>query len=290
MARSQPLIGIALMVFACALLATKDGLAKTFLHEVGPFQLIWFQYLGNLVVMAAITAPRHGWAVVMPQPLGWQVFRGAASAGAVAMLYWALTYIPLADATAMFMLAPVLVTALAPFILGERIGVRRITAIGVGFLGVLVILRPGLGGSPTGYYIGVLAGVLLALYFIANRRLAGAAPPLLNVTHNALTGAIVLSVFLPLFWHPVPASAVPQIAGVIGLAVVGQACMISAFNHAPAPVVAPYTYAMLVFAAVIGYLWFGDLPDFATWVGIVLIVGAGLYIANRERQLAARRA
>lgn len=290
MTGSKPMVGIALMVLSCAFLATKDGLAKTFLDEVGPFQMIWFQYVGNFAVMAAIAAPRYGAAVVRPQPLGWQLFRGAASAAAVSTLYLSLTYIPLADATAMFMLAPVLVTAMAPFILGERIGIRRMAAVGVGFLGVLVILRPGLGGSATGYYIGLLAGFILAFYFIANRRLAGAAPPLINVTHNALAGAIALSVFLPLFWHPVPGSAVPKIAAVIGLAVVGQGCMISAFNHAPAPVVAPFTYAMLVFAAVIGYVWFGDLPDMATWIGIVLIVGAGLYIANRERQLAARRA
>lgn len=285
----RPLIGIGLMVLSCAFLATKDGLAKTFLDQVGPFHMIWFQYVGNLAVMAMIAAPRHGWAIVRPRPLGWQMFRGAASAAAVATLYWALTYIPLADATAMFMLAPVVVTALAPLVLGERIGWRRMLAIGVGLLGVLVILRPGLGGSAPGYYIALAAGVLLALYFLANRKLAGAAPPLVNVTHNALTGAIALTAFAPLYWQPVPIDAAPKLALLIGLAVVGQACMISAFNYAPAPVVAPYTYAMLVFAAAIGYVAFGAFPDLATWTGIALIVSAGLYIAYRERQLAAQR-
>ena len=283
MSDARPLMGIALMVASTAFLATKDGVAKTFLDQVGPVHMIWFQYVGNAAVMAAIAVPRHGWSALRPAPLGWQFFRGASSAAAVATLYWALTYIALADATAMFMLAPVVVTALSPLLLGERIGPQRWTAVAVGFAGVVVILRPGFGGSAPGYYIGLLAGVLLALYFLANRKLVGRAPPLLNVTHNALTGAIVLTAFLPLYWQAVPLAAMPRLAALIGLAVIGQALMISSFNYAPAAVVAPFTYGMLVFAALIGYAVFGTFPDPATWVGIAMIVGAGLFIAHRER-------
>ncbi len=286
---NKPLLGIALMVLSTAFLATKDGLAKTFLDQVGPVQIIWVQYVGNFLAMALISAPRHGWNVIAPRPLGWQLFRGTASAAGVATLYWALTYIPLADATAMFMLAPVVVTMLSPLLLGERIGLHRWIAVGVGFAGVVCILRPGFGGDMRGYYIALLAGFLLGFYFIGNRRLAGLAPPLLNVTHNALMGGIVLTLFLPLFWHPVPAPAIPKLAGIVALAIIGQALMISAFNYAAAAVVAPFTYAMLVFAAIIGYVAFGAIPDLPTWAGMVLIVGAGLYIAHRERQAAAKR-
>jgi drug/metabolite transporter (DMT)-like permease len=285
MTSHHSLIGIVLMVLSCALLSSKDGLAKTFLGDISPVHLIWFQYVGNFLVMALVAAPRHGWAVIRPRPLAWQFVRGTASASAVCMLYWALLYIPLADATAVFMLAPVIVAALSPFVLGEHLGASRMIAVGVGFLGVLVILRPGFGGDATGYYIGTGAGMLLALYYIANRRLVKAAAPLLNVTHNALTGAVALTFFLPLFWQSVPVEIAPKIAGVIALAVVGQGCAIFAFHHTPAPVLAPYSYSMLVFAAIIGYAWFGNVPDLPTSIGIALIVGAGLYIANRERQL-----
>ena len=284
MASYHSLIGIVLMVLSSALLATKDGLAKTFLGEISPVHLIWFQYVGNFLIMACVAAPKFGWSVVRPKPLAWQMARGTASAAAVCMLYWALFYIPLADATAVFMLAPVIVAAVSPFGLGERLSTDRMISVAVGFLGVLVILRPGFGGDATGYYIGTGAGMLLALYYIANRRLVKAAPPLLNVTHNALTGAITLTLFLPLFWNAVPIEIAPKIAGVIALAVFGQGCAIFAFHHTPAPVLAPYSYSMLVFAAIIGYVWFGNVPDALTSIGIVLIVGAGLYIANRERQ------
>lgn len=287
MTSHRPLAGIAFMVMSCALLASKDGLAKTFLDQVGPAQIIWIQYVGTFIATALIAAPKYGWRVLQPAPLGGQFFRGAVSAGAVASLYWALTYIPLAEATAMFMLSPVVVALLSPMLLGERIDNARRVAIAVGFAGVLVMLKPGFGGSGVGYLIGVMAGFLMAAYFIANRRLAASSPPLINVAHNALMGAIALTPFLPLFWQTPPMALVPKLGGIVALAVIGQGLMISSFSFAPANVVAPYTYAMLVFAALIGWAVFGNLPDAAGWTGITLIVGAGLFIAQRERRGAA---
>ena len=284
MAVHKPLTGIALMVLSTAILATKDGLAKTFLDQVGPVQIIWIQYTGTFLTMALIAAPYHGWAVLRPAPIGGQLLRGALSAAAVSALYWSLTYIPLADATAMFMLSPIVVALLSPLLLGEQIGMRRMMTVAAGFAGVLVILKPGFGGNAFGYTIGLLAGVLMGLYFIANRMLAGAAPPLLNIAHNGLMGALALTPFLPLFWHTPPASLGPKLAALVALAVVGQGLMISAFIFAPAGVIAPYTYAMLLFAVLIGYLGFGTFPDIATWIGIALIVGAGLVIARLERR------
>ncbi len=289
MADHKPLLAIALMVASTAFLAAKDGLGKSFLDQVGPVHMIWFQYVGNFAVMALIAAPRHGWLVVRPKPLGWQFLRGAVSAAAVSTLYWSLTYIPLADATAMFMLSPVVVALLSPLLIGEKLDLPRKLAIGVGFCGVLLVLKPGMGGDAGGYYIGLLAGLLMGLYFIANRKLAASSPPVLNVTHNALMGGIALSLFLPLFWETPPAAALPKLAGLIVLAVIGQALMISAFMFAPASTIAPFTYGMLVFAAIIGYLAFGTFPDAVTWAGMALIVAAGLYIAHHERQLAAAK-
>ena len=290
MPAQKPLVGITFMVLSCALLATKDGLAKTFLDQVGPAQIIWIQYAGTFTTMALIAAPKHGWRVFKPAPLGGQFMRGAFSAAAVASLYWSLTYIPLAEATAMFMLSPVIVALLSPMLLGERIDIGRKFAIAIGFAGVLVILKPGLGGDARGYYIGLMAGTFMGLYLIANRKLAASSPPVLNIAHNALTGALAFSPFLPFFWQAPPAAVAPKLAALLVLAVVGQGLMISSFIYAPASVLAPFTYAMLVFAALIGYVAFGTFPDLASWAGIALIVGAGLFIANRERQPTARKA
>ena len=286
MTTNKPLLGILLMLASTAVLSAKDGLAKTFVTEVNPVQMIWIQFVGTFIVMSLVTLPRHGLRTFTPRPVIGQFIRGALNAVAIVALYWSLIYIPLADATAMFMFAPTIVTLLSPFLLGEKLGIRRGVAVGVGFAGVIVILRPDLSGDAIGYYIGLLSGILIGLYFIATRKLAGAQPPLLNITHNALLGGLALTPFFQLFWIPVEPDNLPNLAAIIALAVVGQALMISAFMFATAVTLAPFSYAFIVFATAIGYFVFGDFPDQITWIGIALIVASGLFIAIREIQLA----
>lgn len=286
MPHHKPLLGIALMLIAVATLASKDGLAKSFLDQVGPVQMIWIQFVGTFLFMALITLPRYGRRVFQVTPLPGQFVRGALNSTAIASLYWSLTYIPLADATAMFMFAPAVVTLFSPVLLGERLGVRRIAAVAIGFLGVVTILKPGFSGDPIGYYIGLMSGILMGGYFIANRKLAGAQPPLLNVTHNALMGAIALTPFFHVFWQPIPATAAPFLIALVAFAVVGQGLLITSFNYAPAVVLSPYAYAFIIFATLIGYFVFGDIPDVFTWIGMGLIFCSGVYIAVREIQLA----
>ena len=286
MPHHKPLLGITLMLFAVATLASKDGLAKSFLDQVGPVQMIWIQFVGTFAFMAVVTIPKYGWRVFCPTPIGGQFVRGALNSTAIASLYWSLTYIPLADATAMFMFAPAVVTLLSPVMLGERIGIRRIVAIAIGFVGVVTILKPGFSGDPIGYYIGLLSGILMGCYFVANRKLAGAQPPLLSITHNALMGAIALTPFFQFFWQPIPATAAPYLCSLIAFAVVGQGLLITSFNYAPAVVLSPYAYAFIVFATLIGYFVFGDIPDAFTWIGMGLILTSGVFIAFREIQLA----
>lgn len=284
MSGNTTLIGIALMVLGSASLAAKDGLAKTFLDQVGPFQIIWLQFMGTFLVLALMAAPKHGWRVIRPRPVGGQFLRGAMNVSAVSSLYLALTYIPLADATAMLLFAPAVATLLSPIVLKEKIGMMRLSAVAVGFLGVLVILRPGFAGEPLGYYIGLASGIFLGGYFLANRRLAGSQPAILEITHNALMGALALTPFLPLYWAPVPDAVHVKLGVIVVLALIGQGAMLSSFKFGPAAVISPYSYTLLIFAALIGYFVFGTVPDAFTWTGIALIVGSGVFIALRERR------
>lgn len=285
MTNHRPMLGILFMLTAVAVLASKDGLAKSFLDQVAPVQMIWIQFVGTFAFMALIAMPKYGLRVFRPAPLPGQFVRGALNSTAIASLYWSLIYIPLADATALFMFAPTVVTLLSPFVLGERVDIQRAIAIAVGFGGVVVILRPGFEGEVIGYYIALLSGVLMGLYFIANRKLAGVQPPLLNVTHNALMGAIALTPFFQLFWQPIPVTVAPHLVALIVCAIIGQGLLITSFNFAPAVVLAPYAYAFIIFAVLIGYYVFGDIPDMFTWVGTGLIFTAGLFIAFREIHL-----
>ncbi len=284
MSKNNALFGILLMVLGSAVLASKDGIVKTLLDQVGPIQILWIQFAGTFVLMALFSMPKHGLKVFRPNSPVRQFVRGALNVGAVSAFFLALKFIPLADATAMLLFAPVVVTVLSPFFLGEKIGPSRITAAVVGFCGVLVILRPGFSGDLTGYYFGLTSGFLLGFYFIANRRLAGSQHFLLDITHNAMMGVLALTPFLWFLWEPVPALAHVKLVFIVVLGIIGQGFLISSFTFAPAAVISPYAYTMLIFAALIGYLVFDTIPDAVSWLGIVLIVGSGLYIAHRERR------
>lgn len=285
MFKNKALCGILLMVLASGFLSSKDGIVKTLVGAVDPLQILWIQFAGVFVAIALISLPKHGSAVFFPASPFKQLVRGMLNVGAVLCFFWALKYIPLADATAMMLFAPIVVTILSPFFLGEKIGPLRIIAAAIGFCGVLVILRPGFSGDLTGYYFGLMAGILLGCYFIANRRLAEAQHFLLNIAHNSLMGALTLTPFVLYFWEPIPESVNLKLLIIVLLSIIGQGCLISSFRFAPAAIISPYSYTMLLFAASIGYFVFGAVPDAVSWVGMVLIVGSGLYIAHRERRL-----
>jgi drug/metabolite transporter (DMT)-like permease len=284
MAKNNIFFGILLMVVGAAALASKDGIVKTILDQIGPFQILWIQFAGVFLCMAIISLPKHGLKVIFPSSITAQFVRGALNAAAVASFFWALKYIPLADATAMMLFAPIVTTIMAPFFLGEKIGRFRITAAIFGFCGVLIILRPGFSGDHTGYYFGLASGILMGLYFIANRRLSGSQHFLLNITHNSLMGTLSLTPVILLFWEPLPTSVYMEIGFIIILAAIGQSFLITSFKFAPAALISPYSYTLLIFSTLIGYFVFGTLPDKASWIGITLIVGSGVYIAHRERK------
>ena len=285
MPKHNVLIGIFLIVLASAILSSKDGIVKTIVSQVTPIQIVWIQFVGVFLVMALISMPKHGAKVFWPSSPGAQFIRGALNVGAVLAFFWALKYIPIADATAMMLFAPIVATIASPFLLGEKIGIMRVSAAVFGFVGVLVILRPGLAGDSTGYYFGFAAGIMLGLTFIANRKLGETQPFLLNITYNALMGSLALTPLVILLWEPIPATANLMLVFIVILSVVGQGCMISSFKFGPAAVISPYFYTALIFAALIGYLVFGDIPDTTSWIGMALIVGSGLYIAHRERRM-----
>jgi drug/metabolite transporter (DMT)-like permease len=285
MKQNRPLIGISFMIASMAVFAVKDGIAKQLVTYVGPLQLIWMQYAFTFVALALITFPRHGLAAFRPEPVGVQLFRGISALSGVALFYWALSYIPLADTWAMALVAPLVVTALSPFLLGERVGIRRILAVIVGFVGVLVMLRPGFGGSGVGHVIALGSGLMFGCNFLGNRMVAGLHAPLITIAYNVVLSAFLLAPVMPFVWVG-PASG-DELAWIwfVVLSLLGHGLMVLSFGFGPAPIIAPYQYSAIVFAAIAGYLMFGDFPDNWTWAGVALIIGAGLFIALREKYL-----
>ena len=274
------------MTVAMILFVVKDSFAKIIVQDVSPAQIIWMQQTAVFTLTAALSIAKYGWQSLRLTPFRWQALRGIACFAGIGGLYWSLYFIPLADATAVASVAPAVVALLSPFMIGERIGVRRIIAILIGFAGVLIILKPGFGGRSEGYLIALGSGVLMALFYIGNRRLAGLHPPFATIAQNALFGVAMLAPVMPFVWHDPMAGHAFDFAAFLAFSVTGQCLIVTAFLFAPAFVIAPYQYTHIVFAILAGYLVFSTLPEFTVWIGIALITASGVYIALREARAA----
>lgn len=276
------LLGITCLVTALSLNAVKDGTAKILGGQYSPLMLIWVQMVFTSLVLIPIVWKKYGAAIILPRPLGPQILRGCLCIFGVALFYWSLTFIPLTETTAMVFIAPIVVTAASPLLLREKLGLHRTLAVIVGFVGMLVILRPDLGGARQGYFIGLVAGISLGLFYVANRRLSGIQPPLAAVTYTAMIGVVLLLPVLPFTWSVPRTEDLALISVFLVFATVGQIFLITAFLYTPASALAPFQYTQLVAATLFGMIVFDSLPGPVTWAGIALVVGAGLYIAFRE--------
>jgi drug/metabolite transporter (DMT)-like permease len=195
---------------------------------------------------------------------------------------------PLADASALFFISPIIIAAAAPYLLGERVGWLRWGAVGVGFVGALVIVHPGFSEFHWGSPFALAAAGINAGYTMLTRRLAGSIPPLLALTYVALTGTVVTTLAVPFVWVT-PGAGDAALLVLLGLlAASGHFCIIHALERAPASVLAPCTYFGLVTASTLGVLIFGQWPDWHTWIGMALVVATGLAITLGEQWRAGR--
>lgn len=279
------LIGIIFLTTALSLNAVKDGVAKILGSDYSPLMLVWMHLAFASLVLLPIVWKKYGAASIRPSPLGPQIIRCALFILGITQFYWSLNFIPLTDTTAMVFIAPIVVTGLSPLLLGEKLGLHRTVAVIVGFVGMLVILRPDLGGERVGYIIGLGAGVCLGLFYIANRKLAVAQPQMAAVTYTAMIGTVILIPVLPFTWTTPSVEDMGLISIFLVLATVGQIFLISAFGYTPASALAPFQYSQLVAATIFGLIVFDSFPDIITWTGVVIVVGAGLYISFREAKL-----
>jgi drug/metabolite transporter (DMT)-like permease len=192
---------------------------------------------------------------------------------------------PLADAHALFAATPLLVAALSVPVLGERVGPRRWAAIAVGFGGVLVILRPGLAVLQPGAVPALLAVGLYALYQVMTRIVGRVDRAETTFLLQIVLGAAILLPLAPWVWQTPPVAHWPLFLALAALGAGGHLLLIRALQATPAVLLQPFTYSLLIWAVLLGWLFFGDLPDRWTVLGALLVVAAGTYAALREHRL-----
>ena len=280
--------GILFMISAMVFLPVKDGMAKILGGAYPPLQIIWAQFCIVYLVLAPLIAFRYGAGTLRPRPLGLQILRGVFTVWGIGFFYWAVRYIPLANTTSIYFLAPLVVTALSPLVLKERVDLRRWIAVVIGFLGVTLILRPDLQEFNKGSLIAFVGGICIGLFYISNRKLADGTPAVVMLAHSVLIGACLTSFAVPFVWVPPRAADVPLIAGFVLCSLVGQGLLMAAFKNARASIVAPFQYSAIISATLFGFFVLGEFPDWLTFLGIAVVVASGIYIAIREGQVKKR--
>ena len=290
-ATRQTLGGILLLIVAMWGLSCLDASGK-FLMGPDVGVTLWvvclIRYGGHMILSMAAVIPSRGWQALRCTRPWSQAGRGLSMLTATMLLFTTLHYLPLGQAAAINFLAPLIVLALAPWLLKEPPFLSRWVAAGFGLLGVLVVVRPGAGLDPTGTLLGLLTACCLTVQYITSRRVA-VDDPYTTLMWSGAVGTVIMTLTLPLYWQDIPALfgrlspfqwLVLLCTGVWGS--VGHFLQIKAYRLAPASLLAPFIYFQIVSAAGLGWLIWGHFPDAISWLGIGIICTSGITIGIIE--------
>lgn len=274
----QPLLGVLLILVSCLVLASHDGLSKhlTLIYPV--FLVIWARYMAQTVLMAALFAPRMGRRVFHTLRPGLQLCRGLSLVSVSMMFISGLSFIPLAEATAVIFLTPLLVTV-ASALLGEHVSRSQWLAVGCGLIGVMIIVRPGGALFTPAILLPFGAAVSFTLYQLVTRRLSATDHPVTSNFLTSVVGSLVMSVLVIFNWQTPTLHDALLMAALGAMAMSGHLLLTNAFRFASAATLAPFTYAQIIFAGVVGFFAFGHVPDLGAILGMAIIIASGLCMA-----------
>lgn len=276
------------MIAGFFLFSAVDTLGKFFTDGFHPLQIVWFRHMGLVLVAASLLAVR-GPGVLRTGRLGLQALRGVLAGTSPVLFITAVAYVPLADAVAVAFVAPFVVTILGATLLKEPVGLPRWIAVVVGFIGAMIIIRPGLGAVHPAAFLVIGAASLFAVRQIISRFLSATDRTETTVVYTALGGGLVLTLPLPFFWRTPETMQEWTLLIAMGLiAALAETLVIKALEIGQSVVLAPMQYSMMIWGVIFGYFVFADFPDIYTFIGAAVIIASGLYTLQRE-QAAARR-
>ena len=273
---------ILLMIGAVFCFASMDATAKYLMKEIGPAQTIWARYTVQAILVTVLILPKINVYGRTKYPK-LQLLRSVALMMATTLFFFAFSRLGLAEASAIFNISPVLITLGAFLFLREQIGPRRVIGILVSLLGALIIIRPGSGVFTIYAILPLGAAIFYSTYSLATRFVGTDESPWTSLFYSAIFGAICYSIYIVFNWNPMSNNALllTIIIGLFGTA--GHICLIRALTLGEASLVAPFIYINLLFTTIWGFVLFGNLPDFWTIVGALIIVAAGIYVWARDR-------
>ena len=284
--KHQPLKGIFLFITAIFLISIVDTICKFFTKDLHAIQIVWGYLIGinvTLWIFFFIRGEKLS-KLVKSNRLVLQLIRPAFLICSISSLFLGLTYLPIAEATAIGFVAPLFITALSVPILREKVGIHRWSAVVIGFLGVIIIVRPGTEFWHIASIMPLLGAFFFALFQIMTRLLSATENTYTTLFYTGLGGLGWSSLMVPFVWSPMLRIHFFVFFSIGIMGAIAHLCMISAFDRAEASFLAPYNYTKLLWVAVLGYIIFDDIPSLEMWLGAFIIVSAGFYVFSREKK------
>jgi drug/metabolite transporter (DMT)-like permease len=270
------------MVLAMLLVPLLDACAKLLSRDYPVIEITWARFMFHFLwLLPLVHWQRLPWWKIPSTP-GIQIVRSLFLTCATLLFFLAIKDNPIPNALALLFISPLVVTLMAPLVLGERLDGRRAGAAVVGFMGILVVLRPTSDTFQPSVLFALAAGISYAFYLMATRRLANRSAPLLTLFYTAIAGLILLSVMVPAVWITPDAKGWGLMALMGLFAAAGHYMIIRACEYASASVLSPFNYTEIIGATAVSYLLFGYFPDATAWLGIAIISLSGIYVSMLE--------
>lgn len=284
--RQQNLTGIMMMCGGVAALCINDGLAKSLMDHYSPIQIIFLRNMITLPFAFLLALKMGGHRALRSTRMGVHFMRGVIWIAATVMFFTSIHHMGLAEATALAFVAPLFITALSAIFIA-RVGWRRWLAVSVGFLGVLVIVRPGAAAFEPVSLLPVATALAYALLMLSARFVDTRESMWTLLLYLSLTSAILTGVMVGFVWKPVNPDHIWLFVAIAAFGSSGITMITQAFRFAEAPTVAPFDYTALIWATALGWLFWGETLDILTFVGAAIITASGLFVIFRESKVAA---
>jgi drug/metabolite transporter (DMT)-like permease len=284
MIKNQTMLGIALMVSAMLIFPFLDVCAK-FLGQWGipVIEIVWGRLFFGLILSGPILIWREGIESLRPRDAKVNALRGFFLVVSTMMFFGALHYQGVAETLAIYFVQPLFITALAPIVLQEKVGINRWLAVVIGFVGVLIIIRPGYLELNPGVFLAAGAGLGSAVTLLLTRKLAGKSSAIANTVYTNFFGTIFASLILIPFWVTPNLNLLLFMVLLASIGTLANFLVILAMENAEASLLAPLGYTEMINAVLAGWYFFGNFPDGWTFVGVAILITCAVYISYRER-------
>ena len=269
-------------LLAWVMLPIMDGFAKYLSSDLPVLQITWARYFFTVAFTLPIMFFFFRKNLVWTDKPKLQLIRGLILLTANVCFFYSISIISLAKALTLAFIAPLIVTAFSPIFLGEKVGFRRWSAVIIGFIGSMVVIRPGFVEINLASFAALGTGVMYGFYLIITRKLSSSDNPLLTLLLTGVVGAIIISFVMPFVWIKPTLNQWSMMAAIGIFACVGHLFIILSLKYADASKLAPFSYFEIVTNIIIGYYFFSDFPDKWTFLGLFIIILSGIYISRRE--------